>query len=232
MRRKNENKLGYIYIILAFQMLLTIIGVGTYFIMTVVNEDFKRSFTAVLDNIRDQYSGTEETDHVSELMDLIDENAIGGTGIEIAPQEAEFYEVPSYASFSPYEIFGIKTMPVDGALTSEFGFREFLGEIEFHTGIDIAATENTEIYAAFTGIIIESDYSDILGNYVVIQHDGNIVTTYGHMNESLVTVGDEVLSGDLIGLVGTTGRSTGYHLHFEIKIGDKYFNPLEVFEYV
>ncbi len=120
-----------------------------------------------------------------------------------------------------------------GYISSPFGIRSnpFNNkEKEFHTGIDIAAPKGTFIRAAFDGEVIVSDNSDIAGNYIRIQSDGNIVTMYAHNQFNFVKAGDKVLAGQVIATMGRTGRATGPHIHFEfIKDGIRY-NPAYILE--
>ena len=117
-------------------------------------------------------------------------------------------------------------------VTSPFGNRihPILGVYKFHTGIDIGAGHNTKILAANSGKVIVAVVNrgnTGYGTYVIIDHGGQISTLYAHCEKLLVKVGDKVLRGQPIALVGTTGSSTGYHLHFEVRINGQYQNPLE-----
>lgn len=98
-----------------------------------------------------------------------------------------------------------------------------------HNGVDIGAPKGTEISAANTGTVIISEYSKAWGEYVVIDHGGGNETLYAHMSKRLVSVNDEVAQGDVIGLVGSTGYSTGNHLHFTIYVNDKSVDPMKYF---
>ncbi len=110
-------------------------------------------------------------------------------------------------------------LPVDVRyqVSSEFGWRTLWGASDYHLGIDLACAANTNVYAANAGTVIESQYHYSYGNYVLIDHGGGIATLYAHMNERWVSAGDTVVQGQQIGLVGTTGSSSGYHLHFEVR---------------
>ena len=117
-------------------------------------------------------------------------------------------------------------------ITSPFGNRIHpkLGVYKFHTGIDIGAGHNTKILAANSGKVIAAVISRLntgYGTYVVIDHGGQISTLYAHCETLLVKVGDKVKRGQPIALVGTTGMSTGYHLHFEVRISGQYQDPLK-----
>ena len=96
-----------------------------------------------------------------------------------------------------------------------------------HNGIDIAAAGGTNILAAADGKVIEATYNSGYGNYIVVDHGGGVSTLYAHASRRIAKVGDRVSRGQVIALVGTTGNSTGNHLHFEIIINGKRVNPLK-----
>lgn len=113
-------------------------------------------------------------------------------------------------------------MPTSGRLSSKYGRR--WGRT--HAGIDVAATTGTPIYAADNGIVVESEYkSNGYGKIVKIDHQNGYVTYYAHCSALYVNVGDVVAKGDKIAAVGNTGRSTGPHLHFEIRKDGNHLNP-------
>jgi len=111
--------------------------------------------------------------------------------------------------------------PTAGSVTSEFGSR--WGRL--HAGIDIAASTGTPIYAAQAGTVIFSGVQSGYGNVVIISHDGGLSTLYGHQSRVAASNGQAVSQGDNIGFVGSTGRSTGPHLHFETRYGGAPRNP-------
>lgn len=98
-----------------------------------------------------------------------------------------------------------------------------------HTGVDIAGPQGLPNYAARDGVVIKSQdgYNGGYGNYIIIDHGGGITTLYGHNFKRLVSVGETVSQGQVIGLLGTTGRSTGPHLHFEVRVNNHHTNPLQ-----
>lgn len=98
-----------------------------------------------------------------------------------------------------------------------------------HSGIDIPATAGTEIYAAKSGVITTSTYSSSYGNYVVVSHSDGSSTLYAHMSKRNATVGQTVNQGTVIGYVGTTGSSTGNHLHFEVRINGNRTDPINYY---
>ena len=101
-------------------------------------------------------------------------------------------------------------------LSSPFGWRNFGGVSEFHRGLDFAASMGTPIYAISDGVVLKAEYHYSWGNYVHIKHPDGRSSLYAHQSQLLVHVGQEVHQGDKIGLVGSTGNSTGAHLHLEI----------------
>lgn len=117
--------------------------------------------------------------------------------------------------------------PTLGVLTSNFGTR--WGRL--HSGIDIGADEGEAVRAAKSGRVIFSGTADGYGNYVKIDHGGGLETAYGHCSVLTANVGDEVERGQTIAYVGSTGNSTGPHLHFEVKIDGEFKNPLDYVVY-
>lgn len=123
--------------------------------------------------------------------------------------------------------------PLDeGKLTSRFGFRKdpFTGEEKGHGGIDIGASCNSPIHSVLSGKVEKADVSSSYGKYVLINHGNNIKTLYAHCNELKVVEGQDVKRGDEIAFLGSTGRSTGNHLHFEIKVNEIRYNPEPFFK--
>lgn len=117
-------------------------------------------------------------------------------------------------------------LPVEGAtITSKYGWRKFGGVTEFHTGIDYAIAHGTPIYASEAGVVTCAQWSGNYGYLIKIQHISGYETRYAHCSRFNVSVGDTVEQGDLIGYVGNTGRSTGPHVHFEIRIKGEHIDP-------
>ena len=117
--------------------------------------------------------------------------------------------------------------PVPGGETSPFGPRihPLLGRPMFHTGIDLAAACGTPIHAAADGTVIYARVSASWGGRTIIEHSPTLKTAYGHQSKFLVTEGQHVKQGQVIGLSGTTGWSTGCHLHFDVIVNDRYVDP-------
>ncbi len=112
--------------------------------------------------------------------------------------------------------------PVSGPVTSPFGWR--WGRM--HEGIDIGVSYGTAIHAAAAGTVIYCGWESGYGNLTVIDHGGNLATAYGHQSSIVVGCGQQVAQGDVIGYVGSTGHSTGPHLHFEVRVDGNPVDPL------
>ncbi len=139
---------------------------------------------------------------------------------------------PKNMTYEPISYQDEYAIPLEGKKTSSYGFRlhPISENPDFHSGIDIAADKNTPIHAFDDGVVIASGNSQSLGKYLQIEHEDNTVTVYGHCNKLLKDEGDKVKQGEVIAKVGSTGMSTGPHLHFSIKRGDIYYNPELIFD--
>ncbi|MBN1574530.1 MAG: M23 family metallopeptidase [Deltaproteobacteria bacterium] len=122
--------------------------------------------------------------------------------------------------------------PCPGRITSGFGYRIHPrhGCLKFHAGVDIANRIGTPVVATGGGRVMYTGWHDDLGLYVKVRHTDRLVTKYGHLDKILVKIGDEVVRGDRIGTVGTTGWVTGPHTHYEILIDGVNVNPVEWME--
>lgn len=116
-------------------------------------------------------------------------------------------------------------------ITSLFGERSdpFQRSEAFHSGLDIGGDTGDPVYATAEGVVIASDRDELKGNYIIISHGNGLTTRYLHLSERIAASGDKVKKGTKVGKIGTTGRSTGPHLHFEIRQDD---NPIDPTTYV
>lgn len=132
--------------------------------------------------------------------------------------------LPSQAEARDYS-----NSPVKGRMTSNFGWRNdpYSGQNRFHAGVDIAANAGTPIYVPQDGVVAYAGRYKGYGNVVVVQHQPSLYTLYGHASRLLVSTGQPVHRGQVIAQVGSTGRSTGPHLHFEVRQNNGYVNPLQ-----
>ena len=118
--------------------------------------------------------------------------------------------------------------PVEGESTDSFGYRGNPfggGGSEFHPGQDIAAPHGTPVLAPADGTVLEAGWKNGYGQTVVINHGNGLTTRYGHLSKIEVSAGQELRRGEQLGLVGSTGRSTGPHLHYEVRLGDLPVSP-------
>lgn len=121
--------------------------------------------------------------------------------------------------------------PAHGVLSCGFGPRThpITGRPDFHTGIDIAAPGGSGVYAAWPGVVLRRGSSAVYGNYITLDHGGGLVTSYCHCSTLLAREGAHIRSGERIATVGSTGISTGDHLHFELQLEGLSADPLPAF---
>ena len=153
---------------------------------------------------------TELSTTVTDLSGKVDQLASKKSAIEQEVKKQESFIKPTSGRIS--SPFGYRTHPVTGRYT-------------LHTGIDIAASSGTTVVASRNGKVVSAGYSGSYGNLIVISHGNGIETAYAHLSSINVRVGETVSQGQMIGKVGTTGRSTGPHLHFEVRINGTPVNP-------
>lgn len=146
------------------------------------------------------------------------ENKVSKTIKEIEEQEAEKNAIA--------EINGIKlaTIPVTGTISSRYGVRSRIRRSN-HTGLDIAATTGTPIKVMADGVVTNASYSGSYGKLIKVDHGNGVETWYAHTSKMYVKKGQEVKAGDEIATVGSTGNSTGPHLHLEIRLNGEHINP-------
>ncbi len=161
----------------------------------------------------------------------LDGKILNSTRPRLAPVSAAGNE----SLFSTENNFGSPTtadkvsfqMPVNGRISSDFGnrFHPIDRKIKFHSGIDIAVPKDTPVGAAADGIVKFAGWEGGYGNLVIIEHPDGSETRYGHNDKLLVVEGQSVAAGDVISLSGSTGKSTGPHLHFEVRVNGEAVNP-------
>ena len=147
--------------------------------------------------------------------------------------EEDFQELLDYIHELNHDLAVIPTIsPVVASnawISSSYGYRKspFTGSREFHSGLDISAPRGTPILATGDGTVTFAGRNGALGKAVKIRHNNEFVTLYGHMLEIKVKKRQSVKRGDVIGYMGKTGRSTGYHVHYEVRKNDKTVNPYQ-----
>ncbi|MDD5475512.1 MAG: M23 family metallopeptidase, partial [Syntrophales bacterium] len=147
---------------------------------------------------------------------------------ESSAQERSFRELVDYLKTQKSILARTPSIwPVVGWVTSEFGNRKspFTDKREFHNGIDIATRPGKEIVAPADGVVTVVSKDRYMGNLVWIDHGDDVKTCYGHLREQAVKAGQQVKRGDVIGYVGSSGRSTGPHLHYGVMVKGEYVNP-------
>lgn len=144
-------------------------------------------------------------------------------GSRLSALESQFARRSAIVSSTP------TVAPVRGLLNSGFGSRKdpFTGEGSFHPGLDISTRRHEPVLATAAGLVVKSGWSGDYGKAVEIAHSTGYTTVYGHLDTIFVKDGQRVHRGERVGLVGSTGRSTGPHLHYEVRQGDRILNPLE-----
>jgi murein DD-endopeptidase MepM/ murein hydrolase activator NlpD len=165
---------------------------------------------------------------VDQLREALLDSRIVGLAHEANRSLQSLSELVDY--FSVREVMLKSTpsiSPTKGLLTSGFGSREdpFTGGHSMHSGLDIASREGAEVVAPASGVVVFAGEKAAYGNTIVIDHGRDLTTLYGHLHRTLVSAGDKVERGQHIGAVGNTGRSTGPHLHYEVRINGVPVNP-------
>ena len=156
-----------------------------------------------------------------------------GMGGWLGSPEGQFPENPPVScSLAPVILSAPLSAPVSGKITCDYGWRlhPISGEEDFHNGLDIAAPQGSGIYAALPGVVAEVGESAIYGNYVKLDHGGGLQTVYCHCDSVIARQGDLLRRGELVARVGSTGISTGPHLHLGFLKEDVSYNPLQMLE--
>lgn len=157
---------------------------------------------------------------------------------EIAAQNAEIKALEDAVAAEKAALAAATQRKYDGGMfawpapsykrvSEEYGNRihPILKTPQFHNGIDLAAPGGSPILAAYNGTVVSADYSTTMGNYVMIDHGDNLYTVYMHASALYVSKGQDVVKGQKIAAVGSTGRSTGNHLHFSVRLNGNYVSP-------
>ena len=191
-------------------------------------------------NIKGTLHVTKEEDAVQTLSQLYDVPA--SAIVSVNGLKPKHIVLPGLELFIPgakpvqltdemaahYGLRGIFGSPIPGRITSNMGMRKhpvggFRGR---HTGVDLAAPEGTRIAVAAAGTIVQTGEGEYIGKFVIVAHQNSYTTLYGHCSKVLVAAGKRVKKGQIIANVGNTGRTTGPHLHFEIRKNGVPQNPL------
>jgi murein DD-endopeptidase MepM/ murein hydrolase activator NlpD len=161
-------------------------------------------------------SGDDQFRQLFASWQTLDKNPMLAAAATVLPMSRPKVSIPSRS-------------PVSAArLTSDYGMRTHpvLGGRRGHKGIDLAGPVGTPIYATADGMIGKAEWFSSYGLYIQIEHGGELQTRYGHLSRLNVAAGQMVRKGDLIGYMGSTGRSTGSHLHYEVRVAGAAVNPV------
>lgn len=190
----------------------------------------------VIENVEDKETAEKLVKEIKELSDseinlTINEkttNALEEVQIdelEVAKANTiEKLNIDTTEEISNINGIKIATLPVTGTISSRYGVSSKI-RVSTHTGLDIATATGTPIKVIADGTVTFAAYSGSYGYLVKVDHGNGVETWYGHTSKMLVKAGQEVKSGDTIALVGSTGNSTGPHLHFEVRINGEHVNP-------
>ncbi len=208
-----------------------------------MEREYQQYYNGLL-NIRDEYVEKKDTAMVNVVSDMIEvENAINkvaGNTVYTAPSAAEATPVPPpapsvdppseqplYAPGEKATVPSLAPAPQPMRITSPFGVRRhpILRRRIMHNGIDVGVPSNTNIFASADGKVSLAKYSRSYGNWIIIDHENGYQTVYAHLNSFKIREGQSVKAGDVIALSGSTGRSTGPHLHYEVRHNGTPVNP-------
>lgn len=160
-------------------------------------------------------------------------NTPGAPGVKESIAQYNFLKAANFDSIYHHYAFRWQShaqpslWPVNGVLSSSFGGRSdpFSGEGVFHTGVDLVAAPGTPVHATADGVIDSAAWAGDYGKLIVVDHGNGLQTYYAHLSRLLVAPGQEVLRGQVIGLSGETGRVTGPHMHYEVRVRGTPVNP-------
>ncbi|WP_028835399.1 MULTISPECIES: M23 family metallopeptidase [unclassified Pseudoalteromonas] len=160
-------------------------------------------------------------------LDILDESKIPNTFLAIADKLLVLNQLENFLTALP------NTLPLPAAkyyISSNFGLRKdpMNKRRAFHKGVDLAGWHKTEIFAPADATVRRAGRNGGYGNFIELEHKNGVVTRFGHLNKVNVKKGQVVAKHDVIGLMGSTGRSTSTHLHYEVLIDDKHVNPLKI----
>lgn len=190
----------------------------------------------VIENVKDEETAEKLVNEIKELSNnevelTINEKTtkalkeIQIDDLEVAKENTvEKLNIDTTESIADINGIKVATLPVTGTISSRYGVSSKI-RVSTHTGLDIAATTGTPIKVVADGTVTFAAYSGSYGYIVKVDHGNGVETWYGHTSKMLVKEGQAVKAGDTIALVGSTGNSTGPHLHFEVRINGEHVNP-------
>lgn len=193
-----------------------------------------QNLNASLTHERDQVAGLadakrQQLDQIENSKELYERmlNALEAESAQIDNAIRQYQSTPQGRKWAATVLKGGLIRPISGRITSSFGYRvhPILHVRRFHTGVDLAARSGTPIHCAADGVVVSAGWQGAYGNAVLVLHGSGVSTFYGHCSRLLCSVGQTVKQGQVIANVGSTGWSTGAHLHFEKHVNGKPVNP-------
>ncbi len=204
-------------------------GYENYMAEEFSGEDFSEAFARV-EEFADVFAQTD--DSIREDTDVQDNEPVteDESLIFAGGKDLDFTSLDALEGicFDNVDVGFTMTEPLGNyEISSDFGYRigPISGQPGIHTGLDMAAPYGEKIKAAADGIVVDASWDDSYGNYIKIRHDNNTVTIYAHCSSLVACEGEKVKTGDIIAKVGSTGDSTGNHLHFEVRKDNIRINP-------
>ena len=238
---KNKEKQKDYYVSVSICQIVLCILLSVILAVFVSSSDETKRFVSDLMTSQAEYEDVSAA--VSEYVEAAQSWAVFGESVSYSSPQNETepmggvdiktYEAEVNTSFSPYTVTANITPPIEnGRYTSYFGYRvnPITGEFTFHTGVDIAAPSGTPIRAAYNGTVTKVGEDSRAGKYIFLEHDDGFVTFYCHCSEIAAQKGTVIRQGETIARVGSTGWSTGPHLHFEIRKDNIRLNPMWALE--
>ena len=184
------------------------------------------TFEALRSLLKKALTDTAFVESVVQRLAQKEESGAGGTDVMLSG--AEITLLPETVSTADFSQKNIPVLPLAaGTVSSPFGVRNnpITGVVGFHTGVDISAPKGTPIAAVYDGKIASAGFDKSYGNYLTIEHADGVEMLYAHCSCLIKGVGDTVSAGETVAMVGSTGASTGNHLHWELKQNGIYYNP-------
>lgn len=240
--RENREAIGALWKILLLQMCISAAVFGGVFLLAVCFDGYwEISQGAVVSvfsqkevDLKEKISKVYEQPWVEYVKEFLNRSIYiadepQGMGGEL-PDHIEKGEVPPDCTLKQVILKGSASAPLTGTITSPFGSRvhPISKKQDFHKGLDIASAQGTPIHVVSSGTVLETGSSKSYGNFIIVRHSEHFQTAYCHCEKIIAQEGDRVRQGERIATVGSTGISTGPHLHFEVRVDGKRANPLWV----
>lgn len=222
LKQKNSRIEGcfkYLFVLSMVYLLIVLSSLVFSFAAPKTYDKIKQSYLSAV--TQDDVTSNDISAFFNNIIDFLFQPRTNSSG-------GENFQGAQNVSQSAYVLTAPIHSPTKGVVTSEFGKRihPISKKEGFHTGLDIASKLDTPIYSAFNGVVEKCGESEIYGNYIIMRHSDSLSTFYGHCNSINAKKGMRIRAGEVIAYMGSTGYSTGPHLHFEIRIMGIRVNPM------